>query len=378
MNKRRKYLKALVIEKKDLIHNIKAIKELAKKNGKNESGKEYQIIAVVKGNGYGLGLIEYSKILINQGINFLAVSTVEEAIALREAGIEVDILLLSSICIEEEVKMLIDNDIILSIGSLQAAEVANKLAKEKKVRAHIKIDTGFGRYGFVYTQINEIVEAYKNYPNLIIEGTFSHFSQSYAKNEKYTKLQFDRFISVIETLKLNDINPGMLHICNSSAFLKYPYMHLNAARIGSAFLGRILVPNKIGLKRIAKLETQIIEIKTLPKGYNIGYSCTEKTKKETKIAVLPVGYYDGFNVSTSNDMFRIIDRIRDVYGALKRVLKKGKITVVVGEARCKVLGQIGMHHTIIDITGANANIGDKVTMDVKPIYVQGAIRREYH
>lgn len=370
-------MKALVIDKKDLIHNINAIKEIAKKNGKNDAGKNYQIIAVVKGNGYGLGLIEYSKLLIEQGIKFLAVSTVEEAIALRNAGIKADILLLSSTCIESEVKELIDKNIILTIGSIQSAEIANKLAEDKKVRAHIKIDSGFGRYGFLYTQINEIVEAYQNYPNLKIEGTFSHFAQSYAKNEKHTKLQFDRFISVIETLKLNDINPGMLHMCNSSAFLRYPHMHLNAARIGSAFLGRILVQNKIGLKRIATLESQIIEIKILPKGYNIGYSCTAKTKKATKVAVVPVGYYDGFNVCASNDMFRVIDRIRDLYGAIKKLAKKDRITVMIGDLRCKVLGQVGMHHIIVDITGTEAKIGDRVTMGVKPIYVQSSIRREY-
>lgn len=370
-------MKALVIEKKDLIHNVKAIKEVARKNGKSDNGKDYQIIAVVKGNGYGLGLIEYSELLINQGINFLAVSTVEEAILLRKSGIKVDILLLSSICDKSEIKELIDNDIILTIGSIQAAEIANNCDTDKKIRVHIKIDTGFGRYGFLYSQTKEILDVYKNYSKLNIEGTFSHFAQSFSNKEKYTKLQFERFISIVEMLKLNEINPGMLHICNSSAFLKYPYMHLNAARIGSAFLGRILVPNKIGLKRIAKLETKIVEIKTLPKGYNIGYSCTAKTKRKTTIAVIPVGYYDGFNVCASNDMFRIIDRVRDIYGAIKRLIKKGNITVNIGQSKCKVLGQIGMHHAVIDITGTCAKIGDKVDIDVKPIYVQSIIRREY-
>lgn len=373
-------MKALVIEKEDLIHNIRAIKELAKRNGTDDSKKPYQIIGVVKGNGYGLGLIEFSKILVEQGINILAVSCVDEAIRIRKSNINADILLLSSTCIQEEVQELINNNIILTIGSTMAAEIANRLAKakNKKIRAHIKIDTGFGRYGFIYDNIKEILEVYKNFPNLKIEGTFSHFAQSYERKLAYTKIQFDRFISVIETLKLNGINPGILHICNSSAFLQYPYMHLNAARIGSAFLGRILVPNKIGLKKIATLNTQIAEIKTLPTGYNIGYSCTEKTKNQTKIAIVPIGYADGYNVKASNDMFRLIDRIRDLYRATKALIKRGKLTVTINGKKCKVLGQVGMYHTIIDITKIDAKIGSEVVFDIKPIYVQSNIRREYH
>jgi alanine racemase len=281
-------LKSLVISKKDLRHNIKVIRELAKSNHKNESGDKYKIIAVVKGNGYGLGLVEYAKFLIDNGIDFLAVATVEEAICLREAKIDTDILMLSSTSIESEIRKLIDHDIIISIGSTMSAEIANRIGKEKKVRAHIKIDTGFGRYGFVYTDVKEILDVYKNNENINIEGTFTHFSQSYAENEKHTKKQFERFINIIEMLKMNDINPGTLHVCNSSAFLRYPYMHLNAARIGSAFTGRILVKNPIGLKRIGELKANITEIKVLPKAHNIGYSNTYKTKKQTKIAVIPM------------------------------------------------------------------------------------------
>ena len=358
-------MKALVIEKDDLIHNIKRIREINK--------EDYEIIAVVKGNGYGLGLIEYSKILVEQGIKYLAVSTVEEALELKKENLEANILLLSSICDEQEIKQLVENGIILTVGSSKAAEIANKLA----ARVHIKIDTGFGRYGFVYNQEKEILDVYKKYPNLKIEGTFSHFAQSYAKNEKFTKLQFDRFINVIEMLKMNDIEPGMLHICNSAAFLRYPHMHLNAARIGSAFLGRVLVENKIGLKRIAKLETKITEIKDLPKGYNIGYSCTEKTKRETKLAIVPVGYQDGFNISASNDMFRVVDRLRSVKGALKNLLKKRQLTVDINGKPCKVMGQIGMCHTAIDITDIDAKVGSKVIMNINPIHVQSSLRREW-
>lgn len=363
----------LIINKKDLRHNIQVIKNIEKMQGNKKN--LYQIIGVVKGNGYGLGLLEYAKFLIDNGINFLAVSTVEEAIELRKASINADILLLSSTCLLEEVRQLVENNIILTIGSLEAAQVANNIGSP--IRAHIKIDTGFGRYGFLYSNIYDILKVYKEFKNLKIEGTFSHFSESFSKNEKYTRQQFNRFMDIIEVLKQNDIQPGMLHICNSSAFLKYPIMRLNAARIGSAFLGRILVENNVGLKKIAYLKTNITEIKVLPKNFPIGYSRTYKTKKETKVAIIPCGYQEGFNLKTANDMFRKIDCIRDIYGALKRFLKQNSITVFVNEKPCKVLGQIGMHHMVIDITNTEAKLGDEVIMNIKPIYIDAKVRREY-
>jgi len=275
-------LKSLVIERKKLISNINKIFEIAKQSGKNDEGKKYEIIAVVKGNGYGLGMVNLSKILLDNGIHFLAVSTVEEALELKDANLDGEVMLLSSVCDEKEVKELIDRDIILTIGSKEAAELVNRLANQKKVKCQVKIDTGFGRYGFIYNKFDEILEVYKNYSNLEIIGTFSHFAQSYAKDERHTKKQFDRFIDVIEFLKNNKIEPGMLHICNSAAFLRYPNMRLNAARIGSAFLGRILVNNYLKLERIGYLETKIIETNTLPKGYTIRIFMRRKNKKRNK------------------------------------------------------------------------------------------------
>ena len=208
-------MKALVIEKNDLVHNIEQIKKHAETNGPDDNGRKVKIIAVVKGNAYGLGLVEFTKLLIDNGISFFAVSTIEEALQLREAGIKEDILMLSSTAIKEDVKELVDNHIIITIGSKEDIEVAEEIAKEenRKIRAHVKIDTGFGRYGFIYSDRDSMVEALKGIENIEIEGTFSHFSVSFF-DDKYTKLQFDRFMNVIEVLKMNDIKTGMLHICN--------------------------------------------------------------------------------------------------------------------------------------------------------------------
>lgn len=371
-------MNTLVIKKEDLRHNIEKIKEYADKSGKDDNGNPLKIIAVVKGNGYGLGLIEYVKFLIDNGISMFAVSTVDEALKLRKSGIKEEILMLSSTAIEEDIEHLIENNIIISIGSKEDLEIAENIAKNKrkKVRVHLKIDTGFGRYGFVYNKIDELIKELKQVENIKIEGTFSHFSISFF-NEKYTKEQFKRFIDVIEALKQNKIETGILHICNSSAFIKYPNMHLNAVRVGSAFLGRMSFKNNLGLKRIADLESKVSEVKELPKGFNIGYSNSYKTKRDTKVAIVPCGYMDGINVSNGKDMFRFIDKLRYTVTDMKDFFRNKDSFVKINGNTCKILGRIGTYHIVCDITGKEVNVGDIVQISVNPRFVDSSLRREY-
>lgn len=380
-------MKSLVINREDLKHNIRRIKEIAKDTGRQDNHKTLKIIAVVKGNGYGLGLVQYSKFLIDNGIDFLAVSTVEEALKLREAKIQARILMLSSTAIKKEIELLVENDIIITIGSKEAAESAEQVALEKniKIKAHLKIDTGFGRYGFIYNEKQQMLNVLKNIKNIQIEGTFSHLSLAFYKKNEYSEEQFNRFIDVIEFLKENKIETGMLHICNSSAFLKFKHMRLNAVRVGSAFLGRLAIPNVYGLKKIAYLKSNVTEIKQLPKKYNIGYSNSFTTSKETKIALVPCGYADGYNVREQRDMFRKIDKLRYIVRDIKDSFKDKSLYVNIlckteskkEYKKCKVLGRIGMYHISVDVTDKNVQVGDEVKLDVSPMFVDSNIRREY-
>lgn len=341
-------------------------------------GNYVKIIAVVKANGYGLGIVEYTKFLIDNGITFFGVSQVEEALTLRKAGIKEDILMLSSTAIKEDLIKLINNNIIVTIGSEEDVKILEEIAKEKNktIRAHLKIDTGFGRYGFVYNNREEMIKTLKQIKNIKMEGTFSHFSISFY-DDKYTKKQFERFIQVIEVLKMNKIETGMLHICNSSAFLKFPNMHLNAVRIGSAFLGRLSFKNNIGLKKIANLESRVSEIKELPKDFNIGYSNTYKTKKTTKVAIIPVGYMNGINVKNDRDMFRPIDKLRYIIRDIKDLFKDESKYVKIKNQNYKILGRIGTYHIVCDITNKDISINDKVEIQINPKFVDSSIRREY-
>ena len=332
-------MKQLVVNKEDLKHNINRIKDYTKKISNDDN---YTIIAVVKGNGYGLGLNEYSEVLVENGIKYLAVATFEEAIELRKKQKDVNILMMSPLYNKQELEETVKNNITIAIDSKENAEAVNELAhKGYNIKVHLKIDTGFGRYGFIYDDYENILNTVQSLkPNVEIEGIFTNCSDAYRKNNKHTLEQFKRFTDVIEKLEANNIKIKLKHICNSPAILNYPEMHLTAARIGSAFVGRVCSENNIGLKKIGELEINIAEVKDIPKGFNISYLNSYKTKDKTRIAIIPIGYLEGYNVTQKTDMFRIADKLRRALHELKSIFKKQKITVVINEKRYNVIGTI--------------------------------------
>lgn len=364
-------MKKLIIQKKALTENIQKIVCRAGEGGA-------QVIAMLKGNGYGLGICEFARLLLQNGVGLLAVSEFCEARQLRAGGIESDIILLSPMCDLNEASEAVRLGIICAVGSEESASVLSLAASQQnmRVRAHICLDTGFGRFGFLTDNTEKIKSALSQMQSVDIEGVFSHLSDAFGK-EEHSRAQFARFSGAVSELEGAGYNFKLKHICNSCAFMRFPEMYLSAVRVGSAFLGRLSVENTLGLKKIAYLESCICEKKKLPKGHNIGYANTYRTKRETTIAVIPVGYKDGFGLQKQNDAYRFMDILRYIYSDVTAFVRDNSVYVIINGKKCRLLGRISMFNVIADITDAEAEVGDAVRLECNPILIDSAVEREY-
>jgi alanine racemase len=357
-------VKKLIIQTADLAYNINRIQKLC-------AGS--RIIGVLKGNGYGLGIVPFARLCMENGVDFFAVSELEEAKTLREAGFQNEILLLTPTCDVRQAQLIAQLEITATVGSLESAKALNEIGIP--VKAHIKLDTGFGRFGFDCEGLDQVAEQLKQFENITYSGVFSHFSNSFGKDVARVQRQFERFMVGVDRLKMYGITPGMRHICNSCGALRFPQMRLDAVRIGSAFLGRLPLTHNYRLKRIAQLQCEIADIRTLPPGSNVGYADTYTTKRETKIGVVQVGYKDGFGVEKSKDTFRFMDILRYIYGDM-RSFHKRLFATVHGQV-VPLIGRVSMYNIVLDLTDVKAEIGDTVTLECNPILIDSSIKREY-
>lgn len=352
-----------VIDSKKLDENIETIK---KKAG-------CEVIGVVKGDGYGFGMIELALILSRHGISKFAVTEIDDIKKLREVLPEQEILVMRSTCVKAECEEIAKHNATACIGSLEAARLMNEVAKEldTKVKCNLKIDTGMGRYGFLPSEISKAVKCYE-YENLEFTGAYTHFPTAFIKDGP-TKAQLEVFKDTMKKIGEYVGDVGTLHCANSPALFNFDSVSLDAVRIGSAFTGRLIAYNKTGLNRIGKLEAEIIDTKTVPKGYTIGYGGAYTTKRETKIAVIPFGHYDGFGLTQADEEHNFASVLR----AIKRMLKKERLTVTVNGKQYPIIGHIGLDHCTIDITDSDIKTGDTAVADISPLLVNPRVEKVF-
>lgn len=356
-------MKAYIVDKQALEKNIHLLRKRA---------GDTVIWGVVKGDGYGLGCVSMAKLLSAHGIDHFAVTDVSEVRALRDEGFrENPILMMEGTCNPDQINELLDLGAILTVGTPEDAAQINALAQQRSTvaEAHLKIDTGMGRYGFLPSQMNEIHALYTDCPNIAFCGIYTHFFN--ARSAVTTQNQFDLFQKVVQEIRAAGFETGMVHCCNSTAFWKYEHMHCDAVRLGSAVLGRVSFEGKTGLHKIGYCQAQLEQIRTIPTGHTVGYGGGWKAKRETKIAVLSVGYYNGFGVDRGFDLWRFTDCLRGVGRYIKAFLKRKALYVKVNGQPCRVLGHVGMVNMVIDVTDCGCKAGDMARVDINPLLVKG-------
>lgn len=352
-----------VIEKSKLIENIEILKEKA----------GVPLIGVVKGNGYGFGIREFTAVLKECGIKTFAVTEVTDIPVLKEILDDEDILVMRSTCIEEEAEIIAQNGCIATIGSAEACAVMNRVSKRLgvKTKCHLKIDTGMGRYGFMPSEVSKAIDCYKA-ENLEFTGAYTHFSNAFT-DTALTKVQLALFKDTMRQIADSGINAGTLHCANSPALLNAEDVCLDSVRIGSAFTGRVISNGKTKLNRLGSLEAEVVEVKTVPAGYSVGYMSTFKTNRETRIAIIPFGHYDGFGLTQDKEEISL----RYILSVIKQFLKKKRTYVRINGRMFRVIGKIGLSHTAVDVTGSNVKCGDIASADISPLLVNPRIERVY-
>ena len=356
-------MKAYVVERDALIQNIQALRRYA---------GPVPIWGVLKANGYGIGIVPFSRILHDNGIDRFAVTELKEAETLRENYPDVPILMMRSTADPAEIHALMDLGVILTVGCYETAVAINGIAAERSTVAevHLAVDTGMGRYGFLPDDTDKIISVYEYMKNLRITGIFTHFHSAFC-NEKATKQQFELFRGVIEKLRAAGYDTGMAHCCNSHAFVRHPEMHMDGVRIGSAFLGRLNFKEKLGLQKVGHVECVLEEIRNIPRGQTVGYAAGFKARQPMRTAIIGIGWYNGFGTARENDLYRFRDSLRGMLHHLKNLLLPPKILVTVNGRKCRILGHIGLVHAVVDVTDVDCAVGDTVVIDMSSLHAKG-------
>lgn len=316
------------------------------------------VIGIVKCDGYGVTLAEAAAAWDRAGALMLAVSRPEEAVALRKMGYKKDILLLAPVVEGDTLIEMLKYDVILTVTSFQNAQFYSLYSFGQTPRVHIAIDTGMGRFGIRYTDVNQIQAVYF-LAGLRFEGIFSHFSRSFEEKYRYTKQQLERFLLVTDALQAAGFPVGLRHIANTNAALRFPETRLDAVRVGSGLVG--ISRSNLDLVSVKRNYAQVVDCRLLSPGECIGYGGHCVVKKHTKAIVVALGKMDGFGQMTVPEHLRL----RNFLSYLRQVMKARyrPPCVTYQGKKLPMLGQVGNQHTLFDATGTDIQPGDMVSWE---------------
>ncbi|MBL4818285.1 MAG: alanine racemase [Deltaproteobacteria bacterium] len=315
---------------KALLSNLERVKNLA---------KGFQTVCMIKANAYGHGAIKIAQTLEANGVNLFGVATINSAEALRQAGIKSRILLMAGagLALPEQANRAINANLTPLVSSLKEFEALCQL--NKSIKIHIDIDTGLSRGGFLLSQIEKLITAWKSREHsLELEGICTHFSDPTNPDAQATQDQISSFLKAVGQFAEADLKPKVIHTTNSKALVNHLLPTLPGIetwiRPGIALYGALS-----GFEPIMSLKAPITLLKEIPAGTGVGYFQTWIASRDTKLAIIRAGYGDGYPGILSNKA---------------HVLAHGKKTPIVG--------RISMDLTMLDVTDIECQVGDWVTL----------------
>lgn len=313
-----------------LHHNLQIVRQIADKR---------TVIAVVKADAYGHGSVRISRELVSAGISHLAVAYTEEAKILRGAGITAKIIVLFD---RSEIADYFTYDLVPVIYDIDTAVAFSQEAKKrgKKVRVHLKIDTGMGRMGFMPGAAVAASAFISDLEGVELEGLISHFSEADSNDCSHALQQLKVFNNIRSAIQTKTGRKLFAHMANSAALLSLKEGLLDAVRPGLAIYGYSPFQESYGLRPVMKIKTRVLSIRRLTAGAPVSYGKSFITKRESKIAVVPVGYADGYNRLFSNNA-----------------------DMLVRGMRAPVVGRVCMDLTMIDVTSVeDISEGEEVVL----------------
>jgi len=327
---------------KDNYSNLRSL--ISSPENTHQSSVPYpRIIPVVKTEAYGHGTIQVARSLAESGTGMFSIGLVEEGVALREAGISQDLLVLSTNWLGQE-SVAIEHRLVLTVDSVRDMEHLDRAAGDKAVPAliHIKVDTGMGRLGIRWDSIEPLLDAFKKSKNLSLRGVFSHLSSADEQNPSYTLEQKSKFEYALGKVREAGLDPGEIHFANSAGFLYHEPFRQWSSRIGIALYGYAPDPERtpIKLRPVLTLKTKVGPVRQVHKGESIGYGRRFTATRTTRYTTLPVGYADGFRRSLT-----------------------GRSRVIIRDRFAEVIGTVSMDMTAVDLTDRpDVREGDEVIL----------------
>ncbi|MFH1728027.1 MAG: alanine racemase [Pseudomonadota bacterium] len=320
----------ILIKLSNIEHNLYYIKD--------KLASDVKIMAVVKDNAYGHGFVEISKVLEKQNIAYLALHSASEAVFLRENDINLPMLVIGPVH-KDELEIAAKNNITISIYNYETFHNLHQLVDKLniKINVHLTLDTGMNRLGFSTDEIEKVFNIC-NESGINIVGLMSHMPDSRSED---TIRQIEYFSDMAKTIKHKFGEHIITHLANSSGTIYHPDAHCDMVRVGLSLYGYAgsIEYSKQNLKPVMEVKTEVVSIREVKPGMTVGYNRRHSVKESTKIAVVPIGYADGYLRTYKN------------YGQ-----------VLINESFYPIVGDICMDMMMLDVSKSNVKIGDTVTL----------------